>query len=120
VFSLVAAKGLHLSFDSGIPQQTGLLGGIFAGLLGAYANHTTTLTLDCKNKNEKNQRILQINKLLSEKGYQLQEEMEEVSVYARSALAKYLSGKVYVQVEAQQITIAGRASQIRGLRKQLT
>jgi hypothetical protein len=114
VFSLVTIKGMGLGLETGLPQQVGLIGGLVAGLLGGYFNRTMTLTVPVKNK----QKFFNtLNESLSKMGYQQREEMDGVVVYERSALSKFLSGKVFVHIEQDTATIASRAVHIRGLRK---
>jgi hypothetical protein len=114
VFSLVTMKGMGLGLETGLPQQVGLTGGLIAGLLGGYFNSTMTLTMPVNNKKEF---FNILNNALSQMGYQQKDEMDGVLVYERSGLSKFLSGKVFVQIDHNTATIASRAVHIRGLRK---
>ncbi|NJN85999.1 MAG: hypothetical protein HC881_06390 [Leptolyngbyaceae cyanobacterium SL_7_1] len=116
VFALVSYKALGVGFDTQIPQQIGLLGGVLAGLVGGYFNRTRSFTVSYTNQKTF---VAQLNDQLTQLGYQPQEPRDDVLVYERSALGKYLSGKVFVQLENGTATIASRSVQLSRIQKQL-
>lgn len=116
LLSFAASQGLGLGFNTGYPQQIGVLGGLIAGLVGGTLNRTITLTIPV---NDQKAFVARLNDVMTQKGYERQEDMDEVWVYQRAALAKYLTGKVFVLFGEGTATIASRAVQIRGIRKSL-
>lgn len=117
IFTLVASQALGLSLQTNIPQQLGAIGGLAAGLIGAYFNRTITLTVPVQNQQEF---LTKLNETLAQLGYQQSEELEDqIWVYQRSGLSKAVSGKVFVQLEAGSATIASRAIQLNAIRKQI-
>lgn len=116
VFALVSYKALGVGFDTQIPQQIGILGGLLAGSMGGYFNRTRAFTVAFSNRKTF---LAHLNDVLSQQGYQLQEPVDDVLIYERSALGKYLSGKVFVQLEADNATIASRSVQLRSIQKKL-
>jgi hypothetical protein len=116
VFALVSYNALGVGFDTQIPQQIGLLGGVLAGLMGGYFNRTRSFTVPYTDQKTF---LAQLNEQLSQLGYQPQESVEDVWVYERSALGKYLSGKVFVQLENGTATIASRSIQLNRIQNHL-
>jgi hypothetical protein len=116
LFALIASKGMGLSVNSGIPGQLGLVSGLVAGLLGAYFNRTTTLDVQFQSQKKF---LTELETTLTAMGYQLASQEEDLRVYERSNLSKWLSGKLYVQMEANRATIASRAGTMRCLQKQI-
>jgi len=116
IFTLVAMQGLGLSTTSGLPQQLGIAGGVVAGLIGAYFNRTLTITVPFQNRKKF---LATLETALNAMGYQQVTEEDDSRVYQRSNLSKWLSGKIYVQLEKNQATIASRAVHIRQLQKGL-
>ncbi|WP_143467725.1 hypothetical protein [Leptolyngbya ohadii] len=61
----------------------------------------------------------QVKRGLTGLGYEQVEEVDnEVFVFAK-AVRRWLYGRVYVRVQPQQVTIAGRVSQVQKLEQQL-
>jgi hypothetical protein len=116
IFTLVAMQSMGLSPTSGLPQQLGIAGGLVAGLIGAYFNRSMTIAVPLSNQKKK---LAPLETALRTMGYQQVSEEDTVRVYERSNLSKWLSGKIYVQIEKDQATIAGRAVHIRRLQKEL-
>ncbi|NJL40076.1 MAG: hypothetical protein HC899_27450 [Leptolyngbyaceae cyanobacterium SM1_4_3] len=116
LFTLVSSQALGVDMGSGIPQQVGLVGGLVAGLMGAYFNRTTTLSVTFKGKKAF---LANLNTVLSQMGYQQKSEEDDLLVYERSALGRFLSGKVYVQIEPEKATIASRSLQLKRIQKQI-
>jgi hypothetical protein len=63
--------------------------------------------------------LTELETTLTAMGYQLASRAEDLRVYERSNLSKWLSGKLYVQIEPNRATIASRAGTIRQLQKQI-
>lgn len=121
VFSLVTMQGLGVGMDTGLPQQVGLVGGLISGLIGGYFNRTMTLEVPVKNKKVF---LKTVKATLAQLGYQekqdqTQEAEDDILVYERQGLGKFLSGKVYIQIDKNSATIASRAGQMRKLRKEM-
>lgn len=116
IFTLVAMQGMGFSSASGLPQQLGLAGGLIAGLIGAYFNRTITIAIPFQNQ-KKFKATLEAT--LNAMGYQQVSEEDDIRIYERSNLSRWLSGKIYVQLEKDQATIASRAVHIRQLQKGL-
>lgn len=114
VFTLVVAKGTGAGMDTGLPQQVGAIGGVVAGLIGAYFNQTKTISVKFQNQKTF---LKQLEQALNQMGYQQVAEEDGIRIYERLNLAKWLSGKIYVQLEQNTATIASRATHIRGLQK---
>ncbi|GAB4383969.1 MAG: hypothetical protein Kow00121_46810 [Elainellaceae cyanobacterium] len=116
IFTLMASRGMGISMNSGLPQQLGLAVGVIAGLLGAYVNYTTMMSVQFQNRKKF---LAELETALTEMGYQQTSEEEGVQVYERSAIRRLLSGKLYVQLENNTATIASRAANIRRLQKEI-
>ncbi|MBD1868160.1 hypothetical protein H6F95_12775 [Cyanobacteria bacterium FACHB-471] len=116
LFTLVSSQALGIGMGSGIPQQVGLMGGLAAGLMGAYFNRTTTLSVTFKGKKAF---LSNLNNVLGQMGYQQKSEADDLLVYERSELGKFLSGKVYVQLEPEKATLASRSIQLKRIQKQI-
>lgn len=98
------------------PFQIGMFFGLAAGFLGARFNSSQTISLPVKNRGAFQKQLL---KTLNDWGYQESSELNGFTVYERSGLSKFFSGKIFVQLDKNTATIAGRASKIRPLQKQL-
>lgn len=119
IFTLVASRGMGLGTETGIPQAIGVAGGLLAGGLGTYFNRTVSWVLPLKNKKKP---LIELENVLTQMGYEnVSEALGEsnVKVYDRTSFSKWVSGKVYVQTEPDQVTIASRASTIRRLQQVL-
>ena len=116
VFTLVSMRSLDIGLSSGLPQQFGLLGGVVGGLIGMYFNRTITLSVPVKSEKAffKN-----LDTILSQMGYKQSAQDDTVRTYERTGLSKFLSGRVYVQVEKDEAAIASRSIQIQALKKLL-
>ncbi|MBW4515458.1 MAG: hypothetical protein KME11_09560 [Timaviella obliquedivisa GSE-PSE-MK23-08B] len=116
VLTIVVSRATGLQIATGIPQQIGALGGALAGLVGVYFNRSVAIALPFA---EKKKFLVELETLLTAMGYQLQEEGDEVRVYARSGINKWLSGRVFVKFEGQEATIASRAVHMRQIEPQI-
>lgn len=122
IFTLVAMQGMGLSTVSGVPQQLGIAGGVVAGLVGAYFNRSQTIAVPLQNQK---QFLATLEPALNAMGYQQVSAADNVHIadnvriYARSNLSKWLSGKIYVELDQDKATIASRAIHIRQLQKGL-
>lgn len=116
VLTLVASQASGLSINTGIPQQVGALGGLMAGVLGTYFNRTLSFSVPVESRKKF---LNQLESTLVEMGYQKVADEEGVQTYQRSSFSKWFSGRIFVQVEDQQATIASRAITVRSLKKVL-
>ncbi len=117
IAAFVASRGLGMSIGSGTPLRLGIVLGLLAGLAGGYFNRTVTRSFDFKNRKKFDQ---QLEGILAELGFQKADEREDgVRIYQRAALAKVLSGKVFVQFEQQSAAIAGRSIAMKQLSKRM-
>ena len=115
--ALVLTQGLE---SNQLPGQTSfqiaLLFGLVVGGVGAYFNSYETLTLPIKNRGAFTQRL---GKALTQMGYVEVKTVESFTVYERSALSRFFSGKILVELGAKNATISGRASRMRQLRERM-
>jgi hypothetical protein len=116
VFTIVAAKATGLEISTGIPQQLGALGGVLIGLSGAYFNRSMMLTVQFTNRQTL---IAELDTLLTPLGFQLRSDEDNILIYARSGLSQWFSGKIFVQLDSPEATIATRASMMRRIRAPL-
>jgi hypothetical protein len=125
VTTFIASKGLHLAVGTGLPQQLGLVLGILAGLLGGYFNRTTHFSVAFT---QQKAFLKALDDALSKLGYtkvssdddsSSDDENENVLVYRRSMLGRFLSGRVFVQVKPREATIASRAIQLNRIRQEV-
>lgn len=114
VITFVASRAIGLGIDTGVPQQVGALGGLLAGILGTYFNRTTSFTVPVQSQKKF---WNEMESTLSQLGYQQVAEEEGIRTYQRSSFSKWFSGRIFVQLEQQQATIASRAITIRQLKK---
>lgn len=127
--TLVATKGLNLSLASGLPQQLGLVVGLAAGAAGGYFNRTVALSIAAPNTARTRAKV---EAALSDMGYSLDapnpaisepatgEASSPLSVYVRSPLRRLLSGRIYIQQDGNQLTMASRAGHMRQLQRRLS
>lgn len=97
------------------PFQIAMFFGLAAGFLGARFNSSQTISLPVKNKGAFQKQLLQA---LNNWGYQETSELNGFTVYQRSGLSQFFSGKIFVQLDKNTATIAGRASKMRSLQQQ--
>lgn len=116
VLAFVVSRSLGIGIDTGLPQQFGVIGGLIAGILGAYFNRTVSFTVPVQSQKKF---LNELESQLSQLGYEQVAEEEGVYTYQRSSLSKWFSGRIFVQLEEKQATIASRAITVRGLKKQL-
>lgn len=116
VLAFVVSQALGISVSTGVPQQFGAIGGLVAGILGAYFNRTISFTIPITGKKQFSNLL---ESTLAELGYQRISEEEGIQTYERSALSKWFSGRIFVQIEDNQATIASRAITVRTLKKVL-
>ncbi len=116
VITVVVSQATGLEIATGIPQQIGALGGALAGLVGVYFNRSVAIVAPFL---EKEKFLAELETLLTAMGYQLQAEGNEVRVYARSGIQKWLSGRIFVKFEGQAATIASRAVHMRQIEPQI-
>lgn len=114
VLTFVVSQAVGLSVNTGVPQQFGAIGGLVAGILGAYFNRTVSFTVPFQSQK---QFLKTLEATLAQMGYQQIAQEDEVRIYQRSDFSKWFSGRIFVQVEDQQATIASRAVTIRSLSK---
>jgi hypothetical protein len=116
VATFVVSQGLGLKISSGYPSQIGLVIGIFAGLLGGYMNRTMSCSIAFDDKETfKNT----LKEALDDMGYRHAYDDENVSVYVRSPIRQLLSGKIFVQFDEKDVTIASRSVHIKDLQRRL-
>jgi hypothetical protein len=116
LLSVVASKALDLGLGTGLPQQIGFVGGVVVGLIGASLNRTVSFEVPFESRSRF---AGTLEHVLSQLGYREVEEVDGVTVYARPAMAKVLSGQLYVKLDDRSATIASRAVNIQKLKKQL-
>ncbi len=114
VLAFVVSQALGISVSTGIPQQFGAIGGLLAGILGAYFNRTVSFTVPIKGQK---QFLNRLESTLNEMGYEQISNEEGIRTYERSSWSKWFSGRIFVQVEAEQATIASRAITVRSLKQ---
>lgn len=133
--TFVMARSTGLGLGTGLPEQFGGLGGLIAGGLGVYFNRTAQFSLPLQGR----KRFLnELDSTLAQYGYQpLEGEALEqftlgssgsapdhapdqsgsLRVYERSGASRWLSGRIFVQIEAERVTFASRAGTVRALKK---
>jgi hypothetical protein len=116
VLAFVASRSSGLDISTGIPQQVGALGGLMAGILGAYFNRTLSFSVPVEGRKKF---LNQLESTLARMGYEKVADEEGVQTYQRSSFSKWFAGKIFVQIEDQQATIASRAITVRTLKKVL-
>ncbi len=122
--TFVMSRSTGLGVGTGLPEQVGAVGGLVAGLLGLYFNRTAQFSLPLQGRKKF---LNELDTVLAQYGYQpvpsdqLEQLTAETSgslrVYERSGASKWLSGRIFVQVEDQQVTLASRAGTVRALKK---
>jgi len=117
IFTIVTAQTVGGGLD-GFPKQVGLLGGIVGGLVGTYFNRTTSFSLSQVEGKVTRKKLI---KLLENMGYAPTEEDEEdqVTVYERTGVSRFLSGKIFVQTLDKDTLVASRAIHLRALKRLL-
>jgi hypothetical protein len=116
ILSIGSSIVFQLSRESGIPQQIAIVGGVIVGAIGSYFNRTVIRPIAADDE----QTLLnQVNRGLTGLGYQQVEQIDDEVFVFQKVVRQWLSSKVYVRVQPQQVTIAGRVSQVQKLQEQL-
>ena len=123
VTTLLAIKGVGVEFNSGVPNQLGIVVGLLGGSLGAYFNRSVTLEIPFKSQKTF---FKTLNAALAEMGYgslsdtELSDtKAEDIVVYQRPPLRQLLSGRVFVQIAGNTAIISSRSIHINSLKKRL-
>lgn len=116
--TLLASKTLGVGLDTGIPSQLGLVVGSVGGVVGGLINRSRTLTLPCPSQKTLRQ---ELNQVLNEMGYgeDVDARTDGVSVYRRSTLSQFFSGKVYLLIEGKQAHLSSRSTQLQAIQRKL-
>lgn len=112
----VISQGAENGLELGNPWQVAIVFGLVSGLAGGYVNSHKTIALPIKNKGAF---LKTLKDTLTAMGYAETSQVDEFTVYERSGLSKFLSGKLFVQLEKETATVSGRSTQINTLQKQL-
>lgn len=113
---LVISQQGGISLSDGALYRASSLMGLGLGLIGAYFNRSKLISISFQDK-----KIFQarLNQVLAELGYEEKSQMEEFTVYERPNFQGVLSGKIFVQIEQDSASIAGRASKVATLGRKL-
>jgi hypothetical protein len=111
---LVISQGMRISFYDQSLYQLSVLIGLIAGLLGANFNRSVTISASFKN-----QKIFlkTLNETLAEIGFTPKSQVEDFTVYEKSAIKTLFSGKIFVHIEKNSATIIGRSHIIKKISK---
>ncbi len=118
---VAASRAMGLPYNHPTSVQAGLLLGLFAGGVGVMLNRSVALELPLPKKaRERTAFQQQLTQALEQLFFEtLEVEREDrVEVYQRPTGA-WLSGRLYVQQEAEQVRIVGRASIMKKLKAKL-
>lgn len=113
---LVMSQGMGVELNSGTPYQTGVLLGAIAGILGAYFNRSTTISVNFHNQTVFTKTLEQA---LDDMGFSERENLGEVTLYTKSNLKNLFSGKILVKIEGNLATISGRSNALKQLQQML-
>ena len=116
---VLASIELNVSPMNAVSNQLALVMGLVGGTLGLYFNRSITLKQPIKGHKVF---LNQISQPLAELGYTRVEDdtlPADLVLYSRSNLRGLLSGKIYIQLEANVAYITSRAVHIRGLKQKL-
>ena len=118
VTALLAVKSLGIGLDTGLPNLYGALFGTVGGLLGAFVNRSTTLTLPVNSRKTFKR---ELDAALAEMGYSEDAgaNLESILVYRRPFARQLLSGRVYVLLGEKKVQISSRAVHMGGIKKRL-
>ncbi len=105
-----------LADGSGNPFTVGILFGLLAGGVGAYFNRHELLTIPIANQKTFAQKL---NTVLAEMGFSEADRVEQVTVYERPIPSGFFSGKLFVHLEKESLTLSGRSRLVRSLQRQL-
>lgn len=92
----------------------GLCAGLIAGILGTSFNRNVTVTTTVKRPAVW---LKTLNETLAAMGFEPQKELEDFTIYQKTAIATLFSGRVFLKLEGKTATIIGRASVIRKLKE---
>jgi hypothetical protein len=114
LLTVVAALGAGVDVDTGIPQAVGAIGGTVSGVLGTYFNRTVSFTVPMQGQKKF---LNSLDSSLNQLGYEKISQADNLRVYQQSSWRQWFSGRIFVQIADQQVTIASRASTIRTLKQ---
>jgi hypothetical protein len=116
-----AASAMGVPYNHPVAVQAGLLLGLFAGGAGTMLNRSLALELPMPQKAMDRTAFQQrFSQVLMDLSFELVEGKREdaVEIYRRPTGA-WLSGRIYVQQDQQQIRVVGRANLIQKLEAKL-
>jgi hypothetical protein len=113
---LVGTQGLGYGWDDRALYQVAVPFALLVGSIGAYFNQSITLTIPHQSPATCQK---QLQDHLQTLGYTETIQVETTTVYSRPGLSKWLSGKVFLQLEPKQAMISGRSGTINRLEKLL-
>jgi len=116
ITAFFTAKTLGIGYSTGLPGQVALIGGVIGGTLGVLFNRTESWEMPFSSRKRFTQ---QLQAAMAEMGYAHIETVDGVDRYQRSALGRFFSGDIFVQLQDQQAVFVSRISNIRSLRKRL-
>lgn len=101
------------------PYRYGLIVGLLAGLLGGYFNHTQTVSQSFKSRRDIQTFTERLQNALQEMGFEEKGKEEDYTVYEKSRLQTFFSGKMLVQMNRKGASVSGRAINMRKLKEKL-
>ena len=118
---VAASKAMGMPYNYPSAVQAGLLLGMLAGIAGVLFNRSVALELPLPKKARERtvlqQRLSQALEQLFFETLEVERE-DQVEVYQRPSGA-WLSGRLYVQQDAEQLRIVGRANVVKKLEAKL-
>lgn len=117
--TFVMSRSTGLGVGTGLPEQVGAVAGLVAGGLGVYFNRTVQFSLPLQGRKKF---LNELDTTLAQYGYEQVEfdnadVPQDLRIYERTGMSKWLSGRIFVQIAEDQITFASRASTVRALKK---
>jgi hypothetical protein len=110
----IASQGMEMSLQAKLPYQLGTSLGLVVGLIGAYFNRSATISASFQNAKAFTQ---QLDEALAQIGFEKKTQLDDFTVYSKSALSTLFSGKIFVKIDKSSATIVGRASNIKRLKQ---
>ena len=118
---VAASRAMGMPYSHPSAVQAGLLLGMFAGVAGVLFNRSVTLELPLPKKARERTALQQeVEQVLGQLFFETVEVEREdkVEVYQKPSGA-WLSGRLYVQQDAEQLRIIGRANVMKKLEAKL-
>ncbi len=119
IVAFFCSQSLGTGMLSPLPYRYGMICGVLTGTIGAYLNRSKTISTSLKTSRAKQEFSKKLQQTLVEMGFEEKYREEDYTIYGKSSLSSFFTGKVFAQIDKKEATIIGRATDLKKLSKKL-